>query len=155
LSYYNKGEDSYSDILGGGGKNFQIKGGQIKLGICYITNLSKLHFQKKRIYNLVGFGVALSYYNIYHEVGLKDYIDNQQFFPRTLDFYTRSIDFQCGKIINFNQSFYMKAYLNIGIVNSYNVDGIPINKLPAIGYIGSNSGLFVNGCIELYYNIYK
>ncbi len=150
FSYYNKGGNSYKDILGGE-TNFQIKGGQLKVGLKMILNANMK--SPKFTNNFIGFGFAISSYNINHEVNISDAFGYVRSYSVPLNFYTKSIDLQLGKFIKLNNKFYLITYINTGLVDSYKQEGIPITTLPAIGYIGSNHGLFINGNIELFYNI--
>ena len=152
ISYFNKGEKSFRDILGGG-KNFNINGGQLKVGISYITNGHKIPLKKVTMYNIVGFGFSLSNYDIYQEIMLGDELGNIKYFPRAINFYTKSFEFQWGKLIKISKRLYLTTYINTGLINLSQQEGIPITKLPAIGYFGSTSGLFINGNVELFYNI--
>jgi len=150
LSYYNKRGNSYKDILGGE-TNFQIKGGQLKVAIKMIMNSNMK--SRKFTYNFIGFGFALSTYNINHEVNISDAFGYVRSYSVPLNFYTKSMDLQLGKFLKLNNKFYLITYINSGLIDSCKQDGIPINTLPAIGYIGSNNGFFINGNIELFYNI--
>jgi hypothetical protein len=108
---------------------------------------------RKFTYNFIGIGFAISSFNINQVVNISDAFGYVRSYPKSLNFYTNSMDLQLGKFIKLNNKFYLITYINTGLIDSYKQDGIPINTLPAIGYIGSNNGFFINGNIELFYNI--
>jgi len=152
-SFFNRGKESYDQILGiGSVGKFNIIGGQLKFG-CRKIYLNE-NIKKIKIYNIFGIEAAFSQYQINHQVFLNGLYDNN-YFDNKIDLYTLNIELQYGKAIKLTDNLNIASYVCFGVINR-NKDELPMKGIPGISKF--NEGLiepYLNFTIDLFYNLKK
>jgi hypothetical protein len=155
VSFFKRGVDSYSEILGGVvGADFNIYGGQIKFGFRNVNVERKLK-NKVVVCNIIGFEAGFSYLNMLHDIVLTDALNNTLYYRTNSDLSFKSVEMQFGKAIRFTNKVNLSTYVSLGMF-SKNIDILPIKRVPGLGIV--SGGLFsgyINITMDLYFNLKK